>query len=253
LNGHREPFFTTVFTISTHPPYTLPEAWADVFPEGELEMHRTIRYTDRMLQQFFEAARKEPWFERTLFVITGDHTQSSRSLHYDTMLGRYMVPLLLYHPGMKLPVVDPERITQQVDLLPTILDVVGVDAPGPLPLFGRSVFSPVPGEAILQSNGTYWLVRKEGVLQYDPDGEERIFAFQRHETVPVEVERPAEIRGELSMHLRAHLQHFSNSLITNSFYQSRGVAGGAPPPGFRSPGGVLTEGGGSRTAGSPRR
>ncbi len=226
LNGYREPFFTTVFTISTHPPYTLPSEWEEVFPEGELEMHRNVLYVDRMLEEFFRAARQEPWFEHTLFVITGDHTQSSRSLDYDTLLGRYMVPLLLYHPGLRLPPVDPDRVTQQVDLLPTILDVVGVDGPGQLPLFGRSVFSPYPGEAVLRSNGSYWLVREEGVLQRDPDGRERLFAFQRHETVPVEVPVEPRLKQELSRRLRAHLQHFSNSLISNSFYQLRGVAAG---------------------------
>lgn len=226
LGTHREPFFTTVFTISTHPPYTLPEEWEAVLPEGELEMHQNVLYVDRMLEEFFAAARQEPWFENTLFVITGDHTQASRSLTYDTLLGRYMVPLLLYHPGMRLPPVDPDRITQQVDLLPTILDVVGIDSPGQLPLFGRSVFSSAPGEAVLRSNGTFWLVREDGVLQRDPDGTERLFAFRRQETVPVEVAAQAGVKLEMSRHLRAHLQHFSNSLITNSFYQARGVAAG---------------------------
>lgn len=224
LGTHREPFFTTVFTISSHPPYTLPEEWEAVLPEGELEMHQNVLYVDRMLEEFFAAARQEPWFKNTLFVITGDHTQPSRSLNYDTLLGRYMVPLLLYHPGMTLPAVDPDRITQQVDLLPTILDVVGVESPGQLPLFGRSVFSPSPGEAVLRSNGTYWLVREEGVLQRDPDGTERLFAYERQETVPVEVTAESGLKLEMSRHLRAHLQHFSNSLITNSFYQARGVA-----------------------------
>jgi len=228
LNGHREPFFTTVFTISTHPPYTLPAEWEAVLPEGELEMHQNVLYVDRMLEEFFQSAREEPWFENTLFVITGDHTQSSRSLDYDTLLGRYMVPLLLYHPGLKLPPVDPGRVTQQVDLLPTILDVVGVDSPGQLPLFGRSVFSPYPGEAVLRSNGSHWLVRKEGVLQRDPDGTERLFDFQRHETVPVEVPEEPHLKEEMSRRLRAHLQHFTNSLISNSFYQLRGVAAARP-------------------------
>lgn len=237
LKTHREPFFSTIFTISTHPPYTLPAEWEAILPEGELEMHQNVLYVDRMLEEFFEAARREPWFENTLFVITGDHTQSSRSLTYDTLLGRYMTPLLLYHPGMSLPWVDPERITQQVDLLPTILDVVGIDRPGQLPLFGRSVFSSAPGEAVLRSNGVYWLVRRDGVLQRDPDGSERLFAFQRQETVPVEVSAPPRIKGELSRRLRAHLQHFSNSLISNSFYQARGVASSgkrSPAPGLQA-------------------
>jgi len=218
------PFFSTVFTISTHQPYRLPPAYEGVFPAGDLEIHASVRYVDLAVHRFFDAIRHEPWYENTLFIITGDHTQPTRSLDYDTFLGRYMVPLLLFHPGMQLPAVDGERITQHVDLFPTILDVAGVE-PGRIPAFGRSVFAPVPGEAILRSNGVHWLVRREGVLQRDPGGEELFFAFQGHRTevAPMEGTHAATALA-LGVRLQAHLQHFSNSLIRNSFYR-----GDAPP------------------------
>ena len=219
LGRQPTPFFSSVFTISTHQPYGVPPAYEDVLPEGELEIHQSVRYVDLAVQKFFEAVREESWYLNTLFIITGDHTQPTRSLDYDTFLGRYMVPLLLFHPGMKLPPVDGERITQHVDLFPTILDVAGVE-PGRIPAFGRSVFAPVSGEAILQSNGVHWLVRKEGVLQRDPGGEEYLFAYRRHRTeaTPVEDAGAATPRA-LAVRLQAHLQHFSNSLIRNSFYR----------------------------------
>jgi hypothetical protein len=232
------PFFSTIFTISTHNPFVVPEEYAAVLPEGEQEIHRSVRYVDRALRAFFQAARREEWFANTLFVLTGDHTQSSPSPEYDTLLGRYMVPLLLYHPGETFAGVDPQRITQQVDLFPTILDYAGVEA-GRIPLFGRSIFSLDPGEAILQNNGVHWLVRPEGVVQRDPAGIEEFYRFERQHTRPEPVQLPREVQQELSRRLRAHLQHFNNSLVMNSFYRTRvegpapgGVAGPAPqrPP-----------------------
>lgn len=224
LGRHPQPFFSTVFTISSHQPYRVPAEYLEVLPEGELEIHQSVRYVDLAVEAFFASARKEPWFENTLFIITGDHTQASRSLHYDTFLGRYMVPLLLYRPQGGLPAVDRNRVTQHADILHTILDVVGVE-PRSLPRFGRSVFSPEPGEAVLHSNGTYWLVREEGVLQRDPQGEETLFEFAGADTRPEEVESPGGMEERLALRLRAHLQHHHNSLLSNSLY-----GGGLPGP-----------------------
>ncbi len=219
LGRQPTPFFSSVFTISTHQPYQVPPEYEELLPEGELEIHQSVRYVDLAVQRFFERVQDEPWYDNTLFIITGDHTQPRRSLDHDTFLGRYMVPLLLFHPGMALPGIDGERVTQHVDLFPTILDVAGVE-PGRIPAFGRSVFSPVPGEAILRSNGVHWLVRRDGVLQRDPGGEEHLFAFQRHRTEAVPVGDAGDGNaGALALRLRAHLQHFSNSLIRNSFYR----------------------------------
>lgn len=234
LGRQPTPFFSSVFTISTHQPYRVPPAYEDVFPEGELEIHQSVRYVDLAVQRFFESIQDEPWYGNTLFIITGDHTQPSRSLDHDTFLGRYMVPLLLFHPGMELPDVDGERITQHVDLFPTILDVAGVE-PGRIPAFGRSLFAPVPGEAILLSNGVHWLVRQEGVLQRDPGGEEHLFSFQRHRTEATPVDDRGDGTAEaLAIRLHAHLQHYSNSLIRNSFYRGepeprRAVTADHPP------------------------
>ena len=231
MSRHPRPFFSTVFTISTHNPFVVPDEWEAVLPEGEEEIHQSVRYVDRALQAFFAAARQEEWYDETLFILTGDHTPSTPGPEYDTLLGRYMVPLLLYHPGRDLPEVDPLRITQQVDLLPTILDYAGIDPPR-LPVFGRSIFSAAPGEAVLQNNGVQWLVRSGGVVQRDPSGTESFFRFERHHTRPEPVRLPREVEEELSRRLRAHLQHFNNSLLANSFYRLP-VEG--PPPRSAAP------------------
>lgn len=220
ISTHPQPFLATVFTISTHQPYRVPEKYRDLLPVGDMEIHQSVRYVDRAVEAFFAEARTEPWFENTLFVITGDHTQATRSPEYDTLLGRFMVPLLLYHPGDALPAVDPERITQHADILHTVLDVVGVE-PAALPRFGRSVFSDDPGEAILHGNGTYWLVRQEGVLQLDAGGEELLFPFNGQDTRPLVMAASGPLQQLMGERLRAHLQHHHNSLLANTLYIPR--------------------------------
>jgi phosphoglycerol transferase MdoB-like AlkP superfamily enzyme len=229
----RQPFFSTVFTISTHHPYRVPPSFRHTLAPGEAEFHRSVRYVDFALQRFFDTARTQPWFENTLFILVGDHTPPARSSRYDTPIGRHMVPLLLYHPMRRLPTLDTRRVTQHVDLFRTVLDYVGVN-PGRAPLFGRSLFAPVEGAAVLQANGTFWLVTRDVVLERDPAGRERLLTYERERTGtrgrtsrrtasasgpdrsgPARSDRAAE----LSARLRANLQHFTSSMIGNTFYR----------------------------------
>jgi uncharacterized sulfatase len=216
-----QPFFSTIFTISTHQPYRVPPHLVDSLPAGTQEIHRSVRYVDQSLGRFFAYARTQPWYDHTLFVITGDHTQSLRGAAFETPLGRYMVPLLLFQPGRPLPPTDPDRITQHVDILPTLLDVAGID-PGEIPRFGRSVFSPADGEAILGANGYYWLVRRDGVLQREPDGREALFPYAAEASLTAAAGAAAPT--VLASRLHAHVQHFNNSLLQNSFYRSADAA-----------------------------
>lgn len=215
----REPWFATMFTISTHHPYRVPLQYAESLPRGSREIHQSVAYVDLAVRRFFEAARTQPWFENTLFVITGDHTPPLRSARYDTPLGRYMVPTLLYHPAGRLPAMDTARVTQHVDLFPTILDYAGV-RPARVPRFGRSLFSAQPGEAVLTTDQTYWIVRPEGVLERTPGGTQRVLAYRGEHTGDEETDLPDDLESELGMRLLAYVQHYANSMINNSFYRA---------------------------------
>jgi phosphoglycerol transferase MdoB-like AlkP superfamily enzyme len=218
IGTFQEPFFSLIFTISTHHPYRLPPQYEGVFPEGTMEVHSSVRYLDHAVRRFFESVRDEPWYDNTLFILTGDHTAPQRSTRFDTSIGRFMVPLLLFHPGRKLPPLDATRITQHVDLFPTILDYTG-SRPGRVPLFGRSLFGGSPGEAVLQSNEVLWVVRKEAVLQREPNGRERLFALRGEATGEAPAGPAGEaVAPELRRRLDAYVQHYASSMIHNSFY-----------------------------------
>jgi phosphoglycerol transferase MdoB-like AlkP superfamily enzyme len=230
----QEPFFSVVFTISTHHPYQLPPAYEGVYPEHSGDLHASVRYLDHAVRRFFERAQGEPWYDNTLFILTGDHTAPDRSIRFDTDLGRFMVPTLLFHPKGRraLPPLDAARITQHVDLFPTILDYTG-STPGRIPLFGRSLFSGTPGEAILQSNDIFWLVRRDAVLQREPNGSERVFALEGERSGG----RPPSARGaalapELRRRLDAYVQHYANGMIRNTFFREPAPALSVPaaPP-----------------------
>lgn len=128
LNSKNEPFFSTLFTVSSHEPFNIPHEYEGKFAEGTLQIHKTIGYTDYAFKRFFEEAKKEPWFENTLFVITADHTNQIAYEEYRKTVNKTAVPILFYKGDGSLKGVNRD-LAQQIDIYPTILDLIGYDKP----------------------------------------------------------------------------------------------------------------------------
>jgi len=128
LSKKQEPFFGTVFTVTSHTPYIIPEEYEGEFPEGHLDMHKCVGYTDYALKKFFEAASKETWYDNTLFVITADHTNQIQYEEYLKMVNRFAVPILFFDPRGTLNG-ENQKLAQQIDIYPTILDFTGYKEP----------------------------------------------------------------------------------------------------------------------------
>lgn len=163
-----QPFLSTVFTLSSHHPYKLLPEDAERFACGKLTIHPTLKYTDDALRRFFATARTMPWFANTLFVITADHTADlERNGEQGGSAFDFWIPLVYHMPGRITPKSD-ERITQQIDVLPTVLDLVGYEKP--FFAFGSSTMrSERQAAAVNQGNAT-WLVVDQRV-QLRSDGE----------------------------------------------------------------------------------
>ena len=126
MSRMQEPFMTAVFTASSHHPYKVPRAYKDSFPKGLKAIHETIGYTDHALRRFFETARKQPWFDHTLFVITADHTNELTLDEYTNARGLFEVPVAFYCPAC-LPAEQRAEVVSQTDIMPSILGALGYE------------------------------------------------------------------------------------------------------------------------------
>jgi len=139
LNTFKQPFFTYIFTLSSHHPYTIPKKYENKLKEGEIPIERAISYADYSLQKFFETAARMPWFENTLFVLTADHTGPASSQFYKNSVGRYAIPIIFYQPSnKKLIGINDSIIATQIDIMPSILDYLNYDKL--IFSFGKSIF-----------------------------------------------------------------------------------------------------------------
>ncbi len=82
MDEMKKPFFSTVFSISSHPPYSIPERYQKRFNGGPSEMHNSIHYADYALSRFFNSVRKKEWYTNTLFIIVADHTPATSDQVY---------------------------------------------------------------------------------------------------------------------------------------------------------------------------
>jgi len=129
FDSYSKPFVGAIFTLSSHHPYTIPKSHVNQFPKGNLPIHESIGYADESLRLFFTEASKTDWYQNTLFVITADHTSLSYHPYYQTKTGSLSIPIIYFHPNDTLLTGSNNRITQQADIMPSILDLIGYEKP----------------------------------------------------------------------------------------------------------------------------
>lgn len=121
------PFVAAVLTLNSHHPFRLPEDMESRFRLPGHPILSSMGYVDMSLRLFFEEARKQPWFENTLFVLTADHP-GPNAVPFRPKVDTYRVPLLWYHPS---GVWEGKKgaLASQVDIMPTLAAMLGVHAP----------------------------------------------------------------------------------------------------------------------------
>ena len=218
LGKQKPPFATAIFTVSSHHPYPIPAKYRGRFKKGTLPIHESIGYTDYAVEQFFAAARQQPWYTNTLFIITADHTQKLETPEYLNALGHYRVPLMVFHPLRKFPNVDTTRVVQQADIFPSILDYLQIKPERRL-LFGRSIFRSGDGRAFLHVNGHYWLVRGQQALEFVPGADGgNFYDLAQDPQLKSPIAGQVERRLALENEAKALVQYYNNGMLDNDLY-----------------------------------
>ena len=156
LSKNTKPFFAIIQTADNHRPYTIPAEDLKVFvkktvPKDSLlkygfennEEYNAFRYTDFCIEQYIEAAKKEKYFNETLFVFVGDHgikgdagTMLPKSFTEQGLTNMH-VPLLFYAPSILQPK-EYSIPVSQLDVLPSIASLCNI--PYTNTTMGKNVF-----------------------------------------------------------------------------------------------------------------
>lgn len=203
-------FFALMVTLTTHTPYNLPENLRELPKEKNdktdfvYDYVSCAHYTDRAMEEFFDKLEKSGILDKTVIVIYGDHhaytlnnTKNKESMErwlgreidYDDMMN---IPLVIHLPGYNKNITR-HNIGSQVDLYPTILNLMGWDRKE-IPTFGIDLLGwgkEVEDNAVYPQ--TYLLkgsfITSDKVFEYSRDGvfeNSRLFDRKTRKSLPLE-------------------------------------------------------------------
>jgi arylsulfatase A-like enzyme len=216
LNAKTEPFLGAVFTATSHHPYRVPPEYRGTFPQGTEQIHPCVGYTDYALRRFFETASQMPWFRNTLFVITADHTNQVSYPKSKTGIGPFLIPIIYYDPSGELPAkIEPLRVTQQIDIMPTVLNYLRYDRP--YFAFGFDALAADTAQNFaINFNGFYNVYQGHYVLQTHEEQPIALYHYDR-DTLLRNNLLPASpaVTEPLQQLFRAFRQQYNRTLIDN--------------------------------------
>ena len=158
-----QPFFSLVFTSSNHEPFDIPAGRVDPESGPTAGLDTAIKYADYALGQFIELARKSNYWENTIFLVIADHNVR--------VYGDSLVPIEHFHiPGVILGgSIEPRKvsgISSQIDMVPTLLSLMGVSAEHPS--IGRDLtreeFRGGAGRAMMQGHSIQAYLEDDNVI-----------------------------------------------------------------------------------------
>jgi len=215
LNEFPQPFVSSIFSVSSHHPFKIPKEYEHVFKGGREPILKCIQYTDFSLKRFFQEASRMPWYENTLFVITADHTSSN--ILFDetrTAWGFYSIPIIYFTPDHSLQGRDV-GITQQIDIMPTILRYLDYDED--FIAFGRDAFGEHSQRfAFNYRDNVYQIFEGDYLLVFDGVKTVGLYNFKTDKMVQnnLQSDRP-DVTARMEKKIKAIIQQYNNRLVDN--------------------------------------
>jgi phosphoglycerol transferase MdoB-like AlkP superfamily enzyme len=220
MGTFKEPFLTTIFSVSSHHPFKVPEKYKHKFPKGSAPILEVIGYSDYSLRKFFREASVQPWYKNTLFVITADHTNESVHREFQNNYGSFCVPIIFFKPGSDLHGVK-KRIAQQLDIMPTILSYLNYD--GEYIAFGNNLLDDSYDSFAFNTSGSsYQLFMKDHLLEMVENKPVGLYNFKNDRFLVENLLGKEDSIGKpMEEKLKAIIQTYNARLIDNDLTVSK--------------------------------
>ncbi|QHT66875.1 sulfatase-like hydrolase/transferase [Rhodocytophaga rosea] len=140
LNQTPQPFFHTMFTLSSHEPFEVPVATAIPGEDEQSLFLNAMHYSDESLGNFIEAAKKQSWWNNTLVIVIADHGHRLPELNTDDKSQEFHIPMLWLGGALKEKGIIIDQVSSQTDLVPTLLSQLNM--PYQHYKWGHDIFHP---------------------------------------------------------------------------------------------------------------
>lgn len=161
----KKPFLTYIVTGTTHTPYPRLPQHLERYPhhanqeEGFLN---TVNYLDWGIGKLIQRLEKQPWFDKTIFIITADHALA----HYQAggFKERFHIPLIVYAPKIFHPKTI-NTVYSQIDVFSSVVDILGLQ--GKYSSLGVSFFNPgAKSLALVREGPVMAMIGNKGYLRH---------------------------------------------------------------------------------------
>ncbi|MEO6452468.1 MAG: LTA synthase family protein, partial [Ginsengibacter sp.] len=126
LNTQTQPFFSTLFTLSSHEPYEIPVKPKFKGNDETTKFKNSFYYTDQVIGNFIEHAKAQSWWDKTLIIMVADHGHRLPGEDPNDRPLKFRIPLILTGGALKLKRVLNNTIGSQTDIAYTLLQQMGL-------------------------------------------------------------------------------------------------------------------------------
>lgn len=214
MNTFPEPFFSNIFTVSSHHPFNIPEKYKGKFPKGTLPVHQTVGYTDMALRKFFETAAKMPWYKNTLFILTADHSTVAWHDEYKTSIGAFAVPIIIFDPSGDLKG-QIDQPVQQIDIFPTVMNYLHYNKP--YFAFGNDMLKQDKNHFVINTiDGDYQMIMGDYVMLSRDHAPEKLFNYRNDILLKQNlITKEPEQAEKMEKYLKAFVQQYNQHMVDN--------------------------------------
>lgn len=241
LKELKQPFYSFFVTLTCHNPYDMPEKYRQIKlnaqDQGNMfgDYLQAAHYTDMAIGQFIEQLKAEGLYENSVIVIYGDHfglsskdpafhENVSRFIGHDYDFDEMMnIPLLIHIPGMGGHSTI-ETVGGHIDLLPTLMNVMGLETENPY-LFGQDLVNARTGFVASQTymiKGSF--IQDDIVFSMSRDG---VFnnsrAWSRSTREPVDLEACREGYERAMREIDQAMRILKNDMIGQVMEENKGL------------------------------
>ena len=198
-----------MFSTSNHEPFEFPDGRIKLYDNKKNTVNNAMKYADFSIRKFFELAKKQKYFNNTIFIVIADHNTRTYSKSL-VPIHKFHIPALIIAPNIQKGTTY-DNLASQIDIPTTLLALSGITTNSPMP--GRNLLTlpkNTKGRTIMLFHETYAFKVEDDAIIMNPNAEPLQFKVEKDS-----IFTPVKLNTELAKDALAHI------VASSTMYQKR--------------------------------
>ncbi|MFC0324039.1 LTA synthase family protein [Gallibacterium melopsittaci] len=192
LQQQGKPFFSLVFSSSNHDPFEFPDNKIELYEQPKATRNNAAKYADFAIGEFFKRAKQSDYWKDTVFLVIADHDSRVAGASL-VPIAHFHIPALIIGDGIASK--QDNRLVSQIDMPPTLLSLIGIDAEYPMLGFDLTKYS--PNRALMQFDKSMALMNEQQqVVILQPEKQPAGFKYDLSKKVLQPADVPEEMKKQ---------------------------------------------------------